>query len=69
MKKLTARIDHFGFGEDQCLFDYMEYAVLWLGSCEHCVGTIYRNSTNRAIYQIERGRVNFDRRMAKERGL
>ena len=64
--KFLARRSHCSTDLTQVSFDDLERTRGWLGDCKNCMGTIYRLSTNRAIYQIERGRLNFDRRMKKE---
>jgi elongation factor P hydroxylase len=66
-KKFIARITMGSSDETQMRFDDVNRAIGWLGACEHATGMVYRVSTDRAIYQIERGKVNFDRRMKREK--
>jgi hypothetical protein len=63
MKKFTARTNTI----TEAKFDDLDAAIKFIGDCRSAVGTIYRNSTNAAIYQIERGRLNFDRRLKREK--
>lgn len=65
--KYLARTEWGSSDLTQCGFDNIKDAIYWLGDCAHYTGTIFRNSTSARIYQIERGKINFDRRMKKER--
>ena len=67
MKKYTVRTRASSTDCTESQFDDLTEALVYLGSCKSTVGTIYRNSTNAAIYQIERGALNFDRRMKREK--
>ena len=67
MKKFVARRSACSTDLEQVAFDDLPTAVRWLGDCQTTMGTIYRMSSHKAIYQLERGKLNFDRRMKKER--
>lgn len=63
--KFLARVNMGGSDMTQCGFDDVNEAIKWLGDCQW-IGTVYRMSTSNAVYQVERGKINFDRRMKKE---
>ncbi len=65
--KFLARTSFDSTDYTQIKTNDLNHALRWIGKCKDCMGTIYRISTGYAIYQIERGRLNFDRRMEKER--
>jgi hypothetical protein len=65
MRKFLARVNMGSSDMSQSTFDDVNEAIKWLGDCRY-IGTVYRLSTNNAVYQIEYGKVNFDRRMKKE---
>jgi len=55
-KKFLARVSS-PMGYTEMLHTGLDDAVRWLGSCEHDTGVVYRNSTSRLMYKIERGLV------------
>jgi len=67
MKKFLARVSMGSSDMSQSSFDDVNTAIAWLGECKSGMGTVYRNSTSNAVYQIERGKLNFDRRLKREK--
>ena len=66
-KGFIARRNYGSSDLDQTTFDDVNDAIKWLGECKGCIGTVYRTSTSNSVYQVERGKINFDNRMKKER--
>lgn len=67
MKKFLARTGAGGADCTQRSFDDIQKAVAWIGDCQNTTGVIFRESTNRMLYKIERGSITVDARMKRER--